>query len=174
MMARLGLVVILLIGFCLSVWAAKNKLVPTKAEHLQNLTMPELTNPKKLIAGYVFDVTVSTAQELDVVLNRADSLRELFNPQQHGRIAIVLHGDELQLFQKANYSANQSLVDRARLLDQDNIIDIKACQTMMRTLNIEQSELPSFIEQVPYAPEEILRMKNVDHFTEIKFSVTQF
>jgi hypothetical protein len=98
MMARLGLVVILLIGFCLSVWAAKNKLVPTKAEHLQNLTMPELTNPKKLIAGYVFDVTVSTAQELDVVLNRADSLRELFNPQQHGRIAIVLHGDELQLF----------------------------------------------------------------------------
>jgi len=102
--------------------------------------------------GYVFSVTVSTAEQLDVVLNRAEDLRELFDPEQHSRIAIVLHGDELQLFQKRNYSSNQSIVERARLLDEDNIIDIKACQTMMRVLEIEQDELPSFIEQVPFAP----------------------
>jgi intracellular sulfur oxidation DsrE/DsrF family protein len=173
-MARLGVVFIFLAGFFLFASAAEQKVVSLKVEPLQYPTMPELTEPKKLVAGYVFDVTVSTAQELDVVLNRADSLRELFDPQQHGRIAIVLHGDELQLFQKGNYSANQSLVDRARLLDQDNIIDIKACQTMMRTLNIEQSELPSFIEQVPYAPAEIFRMKNDHYFTQITPSVTQF
>jgi len=99
--------------------------------------------------GYVFGVTVSTAQQLDVVLERANSLRQLFDPQQHSRIAIVLHGDELKLFQKENYSANQSIVERARLLDQAQIIDIKACQTMMRTLDIQQNELPGFIEQVP-------------------------
>ena len=125
-------------------------------------------------SGYVFDVTVSSVEELDVILNRADSLRKLFDPQQHGRIAIVLHGDELQLFQKGNYSANQSLVDRARLLDRENIIDIKACQTMMRTLDIQQSELPSFIEQVPYAPLEILRLKNDRGFTEVIPDTTQF
>ena len=124
--------------------------------------------------GYVFDVTVSSIKELDVVLNRADSLRKLFDPQQHGRIAIVLHGDELQLFQKGNYSANQSLVDRARLLDRDNIIDIKACQTMMRTLDIQQNELPSFIEQVPYAPVEIFRLKNDHDFIEITPGITKF
>jgi len=99
--------------------------------------------------GYVFGVTVSTAQQLDVVLERANSLRQLFDPQQHSRIAIVLHGDELKLFQKENYSANQSIVERARLLDQAQIIDIKACQAMMRTLDIQQNELPGFIEQVP-------------------------
>jgi intracellular sulfur oxidation DsrE/DsrF family protein len=115
--------------------------------------------------GYVFGVTVRTAQQLDAVLDRADSLRKLFNPEQHSRISIVLHGDELKLFQKANYSANQSSVDRARLLDQAQIIDIKACQTMMRTLDIQQSELPGFIEQVPLGPAEIDRLNKDLGFT---------
>ncbi|MCP4388697.1 MAG: hypothetical protein GY802_10400 [Gammaproteobacteria bacterium] len=117
--------------------------------------------------GYVFSVTVSSQQQLDVVLNRAEDLRKLFNPNEHSKIAIVLHGDELQLFQKENYSLNQSVVERARLLDQDNIIDIKACQTMMRTLEIEQSELPSFIEQVPFAPAEIERLQKEQGFTRL-------
>ena len=117
--------------------------------------------------GYVFSVTVETAQELDVVLNRAEDLRDLFDPEEHIRIAIVLHGDELQLFQKDNYSSNMSLVDRARILDQDDIIDIQACQTRMRQLNIEQSELPSFIEQIPFAPAEIERLEKEQGFTRL-------
>lgn len=117
--------------------------------------------------GYVFSVTVTSAQELEVVLNRAEDLRSLFDPEQHSRIAIVLHGNELQLFQEQNYSSNMSVVDRARLLDQDNIIDIKACQTMMRTLDIDQNELPSFIEQVPFAPAEIMRLEQQEGFTRL-------
>ena len=117
--------------------------------------------------GYVFSVTVSSPQQLDVVLNRAEDLRDLFDPDEHSKIAIVLHGDELQMFQKDNYSSNRSLVERARLLDQDKIIDIKACQTMMRTLEIEQSELPSFIEQVPFAPAEIERLQQQEGFTRL-------
>ena len=117
--------------------------------------------------GYVFSVTVMNQQQLDVVLNRAEDLRELFNPDEHGKIAIVLHGDELQLFQKENYSSYQSVVERARLLDRDNIIDIKACQTMMRTLDIEKNELPSFIEQVPFAPAEIERLQKEEGFTRL-------
>ena len=119
------------------------------------------------LEGYVFSVTVTSAQELDVVLNRAEDLRSLFDPEQHSRIAIVLHGNELQLFQQQNYSSNMSVVDRARLLDQDNIIDIKACQTMMRTIDIGQNELPSFIEQVPFAPTEIKRLEEQEGFTRL-------
>lgn len=117
--------------------------------------------------GYVFSVTVQNQQQLDIVLNRAENLRELFDPDEHGKIAIVLHGDELQLFQKRNYSSYQSVVERARLLDEDNIIDIKACQTMMRMLDIEQNELPSFIEQVPFAPAEIERLQKQEGFTRL-------
>jgi intracellular sulfur oxidation DsrE/DsrF family protein len=117
--------------------------------------------------GYVFSVTVTSAQQLDVVLKRAEDLRELFDPAKHSRIAIVLHGEELHLFQEQNYSNNQSIVERARLLDQDDIIDIKACQTMMRTLEIEQNELPNFIEQVPFAPTEIERLQREEGFTRL-------
>jgi intracellular sulfur oxidation DsrE/DsrF family protein len=59
------------------------------------------------------------------------------------------------------------VVERARLLDEDNIIDIKACQTMMRVLEIEQNELPSFIEQVPFAPAEIERLQREEGFTRL-------
>lgn len=128
---------------------------------------PAFAQDEQRAQGYVFSVTVSSSQQLDVVLDRAEDLRALFNPEEHGKIAIVLHGDELQLFQKNNYASNQSVVERARLLDQDNIIDIKACQTMMRALEIEQNELPSFIEQVPFAPTEIERLKNQEGFTRL-------
>jgi len=117
--------------------------------------------------GYVFSVTVNSPQQLDVVLRRAEDLRGLFNPEQHSRIAIVLHGNELQLFQKSNYASNRSVVERARLLDEDDIIDIKACQTMMRTLHIEQQDLPGFIEQVPFAPAEIERLEREQGFTRL-------
>ena len=117
--------------------------------------------------GYVFSVTVTSVEQLDVVLDRAEDLRELFDPAEHNRIAIVLHGDELRLFQQQNYSANMSIVERARLLDEDNIIDIKACQTMMRTLQIGENELPGFIEQVPFAPAEIERLQVEEGFTRL-------
>ncbi|MFT5218549.1 MAG: intracellular sulfur oxidation DsrE/DsrF family protein [Planctomycetota bacterium] len=117
--------------------------------------------------GYVFGVTVNTAEQLEMILSRAEDLRSLFNSDDRGKVSIVLHGNELQLFQKMNYSSNQSLVDRARLLDEDNIIDIKACQTKMRSLHIKQSELPSFIEQVPFAPVEIDRLVREEGFTRL-------
>ncbi len=116
-------------------------------------------------SGYVFSVTVESAEQLNVVLTRAEDLRELFDPEQHSKIAVVLHGNELRLFQKGQASLNRSVVERARMLDQDNIIDIKACQTMMRTLQIEQEELPSFIEQVPFAPAEVRRLQKEEGFT---------
>jgi hypothetical protein len=135
------------------------------------LQLPAFAEPKENFEtqapGYVFDVTVNSAQQLDVILDRAESLRELFDPDQHGRIAIVLHGNELRLFQKDNYAANMSIVDKARRLDQENIIDIKACQTMMRILEIEQSELPNFIEQVPLAPIEIQRLEKENGYTRL-------
>ena len=124
-------------------------------------------DPEVVPPGYVFGVTVNSAQQLGVILDRADSLRELFNPAQHSRIAIVLHGNELQLFQKNSSSINHSIIERARLLDEDQIIDIKACQTRMRFLNIQQSDLPSFIEQVPFAPAEIERLKIEEGFTRL-------
>ena len=59
------------------------------------------------------------------------------------------------------------IVERARSLDQQNLVDIKACQTVMENLQIEQSELPDFIEQVPLAPVEIDRLQKQKGYTRL-------
>jgi intracellular sulfur oxidation DsrE/DsrF family protein len=118
-------------------------------------------------AGYVFDITVENADQLDAILARAEKLKGQFNPDQYGRIALVLHGEELQLFRKQNYDKFMGIVDKARALDQDRLVDIKACQTMMNQFNIQQSELPDFIEQVPLAPIEIERLQREENFSRL-------
>lgn len=118
-------------------------------------------------SGYVFDITVQNIEQLDAVLNRANKLKEQFSADQYGRIALVLHGQELKMFRKKNYSKFMSIVDKARQLDQQNLIDIKACQTMMQNLHIEQSELPGFIEQVPLAPVEINRLERKKGYSRL-------
>ena len=47
------------------------------------------------------------------------------------------------------------------------IIDIKACQTKMRMLDIDQNELPGFIEQVPFGPAEVERLQREEGFTRL-------
>jgi intracellular sulfur oxidation DsrE/DsrF family protein len=118
-------------------------------------------------SGYVFDITVQNIEQLDAILNRADQLRGQFSPLQHGKIALVLHGEELNLFRKKNYQQFMQIVERARLLDQQHLIDIKACQTVMQSLQIEQSELPEFIEQIPFAPIEIERLVKQKGYTRL-------
>jgi len=124
-------------------------------------------SPQPAPAGYVFDITVRNEKQLDILLSRAESLQGQFSPDQFGRIALVLHGDELRLFQKSNYPKFKNLVERARLLDASRLVDIKACQTVMRQLDIDQSELPEFIEQVPLAPEEIQRLEQEKGYTRL-------
>ena len=124
-------------------------------------------NQPRPAPGYVFDITVQNVEQLDAILDRADQLRGQFSPDQHGRIALVLHGRELELFRKRNYQQYMGIVEKARSLDQQNLVDIKACQTVMQNLQIEMSELPDFIEQVPLAPVEIERLQEQQGYTRL-------
>lgn len=129
----------------------------------------EIEEPPKAdqVPGYVFDITVQNTTQLDAILNRAERLRGQFSPNEYGRIALVLHGEELRLFQKSNYGKFMNIVEKARQLDQQNLIDIKACQTAMDYYQIDKTELPDFIEQVPLAPVEIERLQREKGYTRL-------
>jgi uncharacterized protein len=147
-------VFLLLSLVCFSAWAEKNDV--------------ELNAKSDVKAqGYVFDITVENEQQLDAILKRAEALKGQFNPDQYGRITLVLHGNELRLFQKSNYDQFMSLVDKARELDKNHLVDIKACQTAMEILHIKKSDLPDFIEQVPFAPVEIDRLVREKSYTRL-------
>ena len=107
----------------------------------------------------VIDVVLHDKAEILKMLRRAESLATTPNSADRPRqIALVLHGPEIEHFKINNYRENQEIVDLAAKLDAFNVIDIKMCNTMMNQLNVEQEEVPAFIEIVPYGPGEVDRL----------------
>ena len=74
-------------------------------------------------------------------------------------VVVILHGEEARSFTRGKYLEKKGLVDRAAMLSAYDLIDVRMCQTWMNENDIKQSDIPPFIETVPYAPEEIERLK---------------
>ncbi len=129
---------------------------------LKNIQIPNNNNQQIQIENkhYLFDVTEHTIEELEDLLSRiaevTEASPEAFNDLE---IIMVLHGPDIDYFTKKNYLENKSIVDLAAKLDAFNTIDMKVCKTTMNSLGFELSELPEFIEPVPFAPKTISSYK---------------
>lgn len=107
----------------------------------------------------VYDLSMHDLQEMQLLLERLDQLAQQPSAQsQSARIALVLHGPELKYFTIRNYAMHRELVDLAAKLDAFQVIEVKACNTMMRQLGLQEADMPAFIEIVPYGPNEIRRL----------------
>ena len=108
----------------------------------------------------VLDVSVHTIEGLKVLFDRAEELA--MTPRSRGEdasVILVLHGPEVEYFSIKNYEKYKDIVDQAARLDAFDVVDVKICQTMLGVRGIEQHDLPSFIELVPYGPGEVERLK---------------
>ncbi len=105
---------------------------------------------------YLFSVTLHTAKEIESLLSRAESLSHslTLHKKEHAGIALVLHGSEIKFFDKRNYRKFQNIVDKAARLDANDVLEIKICKTLMDEMNIREEDMPSFVEIVPYGPDE--------------------
>ncbi|TAM44231.1 MAG: hypothetical protein EPN55_11685 [Gammaproteobacteria bacterium] len=111
-------------------------------------------------ARYLFQVVLHTPAEIEKLLARAEQLAATQRPSdRRAGIALVLHGPEVELFARRNYAKYRQLVDRAAKLDADGVIEVKMCQTEMRSRGIREQDVPGFIELVPYGPDEEERLK---------------
>lgn len=108
----------------------------------------------------VFDVTLHKADDIVALLHRAERLsqRTAIGGDPAG-VALVLHGPEIEFFARKNYSEYKDIVDLAARLDANRVIDVKVCQTKMRELHLESEDMPPFVEQVPYGPDEVERLR---------------
>jgi intracellular sulfur oxidation DsrE/DsrF family protein len=73
-------------------------------------------------------------------------------------VPFVLHGEEIRYFTRQQFEAHRELVDLAAELDASMVVEVKACRTTMQMLGIEDSDLPGFVELVPYGPDEVERL----------------
>mgnify|MGYP001112128968 CR=1 FL=1 len=97
--------------------------------------------------------------DITALLNRADRIARSTNFSPIEPVTFVLHGDEINLFKRENYSANQMLVDLAARLDAFKVIDIRVCETWMRDNQVAASDLPPFVELVPFGPDFVAGLK---------------
>ena len=108
----------------------------------------------------VIDVVLHDKDSILSMLRRAESLAMTPNPAERPRqIALVLHGPEIEHFRISSYQDNKEIVDLAAKLDAFNVIDIKMCNTAMDELEVNEQEVPAFIEIVPYGPGEVERLQ---------------
>ena len=108
---------------------------------------------------YLFDVSDHSPEELEALLFRAEEIRETHAEGfEQLKIVLVLHGPDIDIFRQENYTRHKPIVDLAAKLDAFEIIDMKICQKTMSDMGVERSEVPAFIETVPYAPNEIKRL----------------
>ena len=122
---------------------------------LEQIVPPPLDEPSKRVA----DISVHTVEELELLFARVEQL--LGRPRSEGEaplISLVLHGPEIEFFAVRNYDQYKDIVDHAAKLAALGAVDIAICQTQMKHLGISPDEIPSFLRQVPYGPDEVERL----------------
>ena len=114
--------------------------------------------------SYLFDVSDHSIEELEALLERAEEITQSSaNKYDKLDIVMILHGPDINWFTQQNYEQNKQLVDLAAKLDAYDIIDLKVCETAMSNRGLEREQIPSFIESVPYSPDEMKRLLKEDY-----------
>ena len=140
-------------------WLEETQPVKTVAGSEQNTKQGLVPVPET--SSYVADISVHTEDELTVLFDRIEELLERpRNDQESALVSLVLHGPEVEFFALKNYAKYKSLVDRAAKLDALGAVDIRICQTMMSNYGVNSDEVPAFLEQVPFGPDEVQRLVN--------------
>ncbi len=135
---------------------------PSQLVHVQTDSQFTIGNKR-----YLYDISEHSIEELQALLQRAEEITQAGTEDLEDlEIVMILHGPDINWFTLENYNDNKELVDLAKRLDTFDIIDLKVCETAMESLDIDQSQIPTFIEPVPYAPNEIKRLSD-DGYTHL-------
>jgi intracellular sulfur oxidation DsrE/DsrF family protein len=74
-------------------------------------------------------------------------------------VVMALHGSDIPFFATNETGKYDDIVDLAAKLDAFGVFDFKLCAATASRLEVAESEVPAFIEFVPYGPQEIDRLK---------------
>jgi hypothetical protein len=127
---------------------------PSSTAHVQTDSQFTIGNKR-----YLYDISGHSIEELKLLLQRAEEITQAETDNfEDLKIVMILHGPDIGWFTLDNYDDNRELVDLAKRLDTFDIIDLKVCETTMENMEIDRNQLPPFIESVPYAPDEFIRL----------------
>ncbi len=117
-------------------------------------------------AGYLGRIELDDPEAVAGALRRAEMLYHSADMSEKTLppVVMVIHGSEVSIFFKENYSKYKSIVDLAAKLTAFQVIDIRVCEASARGLGLDiQTRFP-FVGTVPYGPTEITRLIEVEKY----------
>lgn len=129
----------------------------------QTAVRPFVDNAK----NYVAQIQLHTPEELESLLSRVDEYVEKgVKFPSDDPIAVILHGPELQVFDRKNYQKYKHIVSMAARLEAFNVIDVRVCEVQIQLDGVNRGDLPAFVDSVPYGPAEVDRLlkKGYEYF----------
>lgn len=163
-------VVTMIILLALSVPA--KKAAPPAVEALSPVPAAALStqaqiNPSNDTAStkYFFNVHNHSADEFRTLLARAGAIynETAAEKRKSLEVVMVLHGPDIDFFDRNNHAEYQDIVDAAAQLDAYGVFDFKVCRATAAMRGVAREDVPAFIEFVPYGPREIARLEEAGY-----------
>jgi len=126
------------------------------------------------LAGYapqkvVYDISVDTPEELGQILDRMSALNiEYGSDPYDAAIIAVLQGPEMRFFDTRRFPEYEKLVRQAQELTTSGVIEFRMCQRAARLMDIQPEHVHGFIELVPMADAEIIRLQQEEGYAYMK------
>jgi intracellular sulfur oxidation DsrE/DsrF family protein len=113
----------------------------------------------------VYDVSARDVAEFERVLDRASFLNNIYESDPfQASIVLVLHGNEVPFFSVAEYPRYRELMTRAQSLTVGGTIRFRMCQVAARGHGLEPGDIHGFVEVVPMADAEIVRLQQEEGY----------
>jgi intracellular sulfur oxidation DsrE/DsrF family protein len=127
------------------------------------LAIPVLAAEQRTMepAKVVYDISSPDPRQLKNILDRVSLLQDLYGHDPFaGSIVIVLHEGVIPLFAKDRSRYQKDLVRRAQDLAMGEIIQFRLCQASARMQGFERTDFEHFIQVVPMADAEIVKLQH--------------
>lgn len=117
----------------------------------------------------VYDVSVSDVETFEGVLDRVSHLNLLYRADPFdSSLVLVLHGDEISFFAIDKYPKYKALMARAQSLTVSGPIEFRVCRLAARAQGFEPSDLQGFLQVVPMADAEIIRLQREEGYAYMR------
>lgn len=129
---------------------------PRNQIHADNLTPPP---------GYLARILLNKPEEVETILKRAETYYlESHLSDKLPPIVFVLHGPEVEIFNRNNYQHFKPIIDLAARLQAFKVVDIRICQTQMQAMGEKEELLFPFVGTVPLGSAEIERLLSEERY----------
>lgn len=120
---------------------------------------PIVLETGELPPGYLARVNLNQPADVLAILKRAEDYFENFGSNGDAPpVVMVLHGPEIKMFDRRNYSQYHAAADLAAKLTAFHVIDVRICETRMAAEGINKADLLPFVGTVPFGPDEESRL----------------